>query len=70
MQCDVHLLDAVRASVSARRGAELREQLDNAFIVVTDTSSLDEDRAEVEALSTLEGVLAAHVVFSNIEDLP
>jgi len=55
--------------VVARTRCEIRERRENALVVVTDTATLDADRAEVEALSTIEGVLAAHVVFSNIEDL-
>jgi nitrate reductase NapAB chaperone NapD len=39
------------------------------LIVVTDTESMRADRREVEALEAIEGVVAAHVVFSNVEDL-
>jgi nitrate reductase NapAB chaperone NapD len=70
LQCAPEQLDAVGAAVSLRTAAELRGRKENALIVVTDTDSLDADRAEVEALSSLDGVLAAHVVFSSIEDLP
>lgn len=70
LQCDPERLELAAAAVEARPAAELRERRDNALVVVTDTATLDEDRAEVDALTKLEGVLAAHVVFSNIEDLP
>ena len=58
------------SGIVARPASEIRQRIDNAFVVVTDTRSLDADRAEVDALSRLDGVLSAHVVFSNIEDLP
>ena len=68
LQCDPERLEAVRDTIGLRPAAEVRERLENALVVVTDTGNLDHDRAEVDALSGLEGVLAAHVVFSNIED--
>lgn len=69
LQCDPARLDAVGTAVAARSASEVRDRRENALIVVTDTATLDADRAEVEALTALDGVLAAHVVFSNIEDL-
>ena len=69
LQCDPKRLSTAVEEVVARSRCEIRERRENALVVVTDTPTLDADRAEVEALSALEGVLAAHVVFSNIEDL-
>ena len=69
LSCERGRLDAVRAAVESRESSEPRELRGNALVVVTDTATLDEDRAEVEALTRLEGVVAAHVVFSNIADL-
>lgn len=69
LQCDPERLEAVGASVGSRAASEVRDRRNNALVVVTDTRTLDEDRAEVAALTALDGVLAAHVVFSNIEDL-
>lgn len=69
LQCDPERLTAAVQGVVARTRCEIRERRENALVVVTDTATLDADRAEVEALSAIEGVLAAHVVFSNIEDL-
>jgi nitrate reductase NapAB chaperone NapD len=63
-----HLRD-VQQSIAARSLSEVREVRDGALIVVTDTTTLKEDRAEVEALGALDGVVATHVVFSNIEDI-
>lgn len=70
LECSPEGVEAAAAAIAARAGCELRGRRANALIVVTDTPTLDEDRAEVEALSLLDGVLAARVVFSNIEDLP
>jgi nitrate reductase NapAB chaperone NapD len=69
LNCQPEHIDDVRRSVETRSQSEIREVHDGALIVVTDTTTLKEDRAEVEALSTLDGVIAAHVVFSNIEDI-
>ena len=38
-------------------------------VVVTDTSTIEQDREEVRALEALPGVLTAHVVYANVEDL-
>ncbi len=69
LQCDPARLDAVGTAVAARSASEIRDRHQSALVVVTDTVTLDADRAEVEALTALDGVLAAHVVFSSIEDL-
>ena len=69
LSCDPARLDEVRRSVDGRPLSEIREVHESALIVVTDTQTLRDDRAEVEALSALDGVIATHVVFSNIEDL-
>ena len=61
--------DEVRSAVAKRTRSQPHETRGDAVVVVTDTLTLDDDRAEVEALSRLDGVVAAHVVFSNIEDL-
>ena len=69
LTCRPERVDEVRRSVVARPSSEVREARDAALVVVTDTTTVRQDRAEVEALSTLDGVIAAHVVFSNIEDV-
>ena len=69
LACYTGRLEAVRAAVNARSLSEPHEAPGNALVVVTDTTTLDEDRAEVDALSRLDGVVAAHVVFSHVEDL-
>ncbi len=68
LTCESGRLQSVREAVASRPLSEVRETRGAALVVVTDTATIDEDRAEVEALSTLDGVLAAHVVFTNIED--
>ena len=69
LNCRPEHIDDVRRSVETRLLSEIRDVHDGVLIVVTDTTTLKEDRAEVEALSALDGVIAAHVVFSNIEDI-
>ena len=69
LTCEPGRLDEVRRQVVARPHSEARESGGNALIVVTETATLDEDRAEVEALGKVGGVVAVHVVFTNIEDL-
>lgn len=69
LTCEPELVAEVRDVVNGRARAEVREVRDNTLIVVTDTETMREDRREVEALDAIEGVIAAHVVFSNVEDL-
>lgn len=69
LNCLPEHLANVRQAVATRELSEPRSERDGALVVVTDTSTLEEDRAEVEALGNLDGVVATHVVFSNIEDL-
>ena len=48
---------------------EVREHTGGGLIVVTDTVSIEQDRADVEWIVGLDGVLATHVTFTNIEDV-
>ncbi len=69
LTCEAGRADEVRRLVDERSRSEVRSIDDAALVVVTDTTTLDEDRAEVEALGRLDGVAATNVVFSNIEDI-
>ena len=69
MSCAPGRLEDVSGAVADGVCSEVRERLDNILVVVTDTATLDEDRAEVERLMAIDGVAASHVVFSNIEDV-
>jgi nitrate reductase NapAB chaperone NapD len=69
LTCHPQQLDAVVREVSSRPGAEVRAVEDGHLVVVTDTDSLRADHDEVQALESLPGVAAAHVVFCNVEDL-
>lgn len=69
LTCEPERLAEVSESVKGRARSEIREVRGSTLIVVTDTESMRADRREVEALEAIEGVVAAHVVFSNVEDL-
>lgn len=69
LTCEPERLAEVSESVKARVRSEVREVRGDTLIVVTDTESMRADRLEVEALEAIEGVIAAHVVFSSVEDL-
>jgi nitrate reductase NapAB chaperone NapD len=69
LTCEPEHVTEVREVVNGRARTEVREVRDNTLIVVTDTETMREDRREVESLEAIEGVIAAHVVFSNVEDL-
>ena len=69
LTCDPERLAEVSESVKGRSQSEVREVRGGTLIVVTDTETMRDDRREVEALEAIEGVVAAHVVFSNVEDL-
>ena len=68
LNCAPDRVDAVRVAVEARPCSEVRERLDSVLVVVTDTATLADDRAEVDALMGIDGVVTSNVVFSNIED--
>lgn len=69
LSCRPDAVDAVRALVDARERSEVREQRKNDLVVVTDTVTLEGDRAEMEAISSLPGVVSYCIVFSNVEDV-
>lgn len=69
LTCREDAVEAVRQAVFARPLLEVRDGAGPMLVVVTDTKSLDDDRAEVDWLATLPGVLSTFVTFSNVEDL-
>ena len=69
LTCEPERLAEVNRSVNERKQSEVREVLDTTLVVVTDTETMRDDRREVESLEAIDGVIAAHVVFSNVEDL-
>jgi len=69
LSCRPEAVDAVRTMVDARERSEVREQRNNDLVVVTDTVTLEGDRAEMEAISVLPGVVSYCIVFSNVEDV-
>lgn len=69
LSCRPDAVDAVHALVDARERSEVREQRKNDLVVVTDTVTLEGDRAEMEAISSLPGVVSYCIVFSNVEDV-
>ena len=68
MTCKPDCVEEVRREIARRRHSEVRQSRADSLVIVTDTHSLGEDRREVEELERLPGVIAAHVVFSNMED--
>lgn len=68
MACESGRIEELHRRISAREQSEVRQELSEGLVVVTDTRSSASDRQEVEQLRTLPGVVAAHVVFSNVED--
>ena len=69
LTCEPERLAEVNRSVNERKQSEVREVRDTTLVVVTDTETMRDDRREVESLEAIDGVIAVHVVFSNIEDL-
>ena len=69
LTCRENAVEAVRKAVFARPRLEVRDGAGPMLVVVTDTVSMDDDRAEVDWLATLPGVLSTFVAFSNVEDL-
>ena len=68
LACEPGRIEELHQQVDDREQSEVRQELSEALVVVTDTRSTAIDRQEVEQLRTLPGVLSAHVVFSNVED--
>jgi nitrate reductase NapAB chaperone NapD len=69
LTCEPERVAEVSESVNGRARSEVREVRDSTLVVVTDTETMRDDRREVESLEAIDGVIAAHVVFSNVEDL-
>ncbi len=69
VMCEEAAVDEVRHRVAARPGLEVRDCRGSSLIVVTDTATLEEDRACVDWLNSLPGVLSTWVTFCNIEDV-
>jgi nitrate reductase NapAB chaperone NapD len=67
--CEEASREAVRHQVDAHPRLDVSESTGPALIAITDTESVEQDRADVEWLGTLEGVLSTHVAFTNIEDV-
>lgn len=58
-----------RSAIQSRSHSEVMDGKGNMLVVVTDTASLEEDRKEIDWLSSLPGVVSALVAYTNIEDL-
>ena len=59
---------AVVELLQALESLEVHQVRQGQIIVVTDTRSLEEDRALTAQVDALPGVVTASVVFSNMED--
>ena len=67
--CEQEAVEAVREQIASHPRLELRDESEAGLIVVTDTESVEQDRQDVDWLSSLEGVLNAYVTFSSMEDI-
>ena len=61
--------DSLIEGINTLPGAEVHQVQDSHMVVVTDTNDVDEDRELGERLRSLPGILTAHVVYSNMEDV-
>lgn len=69
INCEPGEAERIRALINARTELEVRQAAGGDLVVVTDTRTLEEDRAQVRWLETIEGVRSVLVAFSNVEDL-
>jgi nitrate reductase NapAB chaperone NapD len=69
LTCRQDGIESVCREIEERPGVEVRKVEGRMVVAVTDTSSLEEDRREVQWLESLSGVLSALVTFTNVEDL-
>ncbi|MDH5656619.1 MAG: chaperone NapD [Spirochaetia bacterium] len=60
--------EEVTAEIAGLKGAEITESGSRAFIVVTDTATIEEDRYLTGKLVEIPHVISANVVFTNMED--
>jgi len=60
--------DAIADGILDLGGAEIAESGEKAFIVVTDTETIEEDRLLTGKLAEIPHVISANVVFTNMED--
>jgi hypothetical protein len=59
----------VLRAIEAHPRLEVGNQIPAGLVVVTDTDSVDQDRADVDWLNELAGVTSACVTFSSVEDV-
>lgn len=69
LMCEQAAVEDLRRRIAARPGLEVRGLQGSSLIVVTDTATLEQDRACVDWLASQPGVLSAWVTFTNIEDV-
>ena len=69
LNCEPRDAERIRALIDARSELEVRQADGGDLVVVTDTRTLDDDRAQVRWLETIDGVRSVFVAFSDVEDL-
>lgn len=67
--CKVDAVNDVRLAIAARPQLEVRDEAGRMLVVITDTATLEEDKAELNWLSALPGVVSALITYTNSEDL-
>jgi nitrate reductase NapAB chaperone NapD len=67
--CEESTVEEVHNRIDSHPRLEVREAGGVSLIVVTDTATVKEDRADVDWISKLPGVLSTYVAFTNTEDV-
>lgn len=67
--CESGSRERVQDRIDSHPRLEVRDAEGENLIVVTDTASVKQDRAAVEWIGKVPGVVSAYVAFTNMEDV-
>jgi len=67
--CEEGSREPVHDRIDSHPRLEVRDSTGTGLVVVTDTSTVEEDRQDVSWIGGLPGVLSAYVAFTNVEDI-
>lgn len=67
--CKENCLEDVHQAIGDHPRLEIGDQSGCMLVVVTDTETLADDRAEIDWLASLPGVSSVLVAYTNLEDL-
>ncbi len=68
VRCTRELIEGTRTAVRALEFVEITDEQDDTLVILTDTTSSDDDQITWDALNNLPGVIGTDIVYHNFED--